>query len=227
MGKKIHPFLLRTRYYPNYKFLNKTPFNLSKNNFKIILDIYYILKFLEKKFIFINTKIIISNYKTIIIYLIIPDIKNIFINQNLIIKQKQEKDFLLKELNTLLDKLNYKYKQQNLFKVDIITSKKYFNYTNYLFYLIKDLIKKMFSLKNIFTKILEELNILKSNNFFILQGIKIKISGRINGAELAKIETYKKGIIPLHSIINNIQYNKYNIKTKFGLLGIKIWLFLS
>nr|QEM01864.1 30S ribosomal protein S3 [Nephromyces sp. ex Molgula occidentalis] len=228
MGRKINPFLLRTGYYPNYKFFNKVPFTLSKKQFKnyqVILDIYSFIKKLENKFIILDSKIILVNFKTIIIYFILPDKRNSILNTNLLNIYKQEKKYFLLELNYFLLKLNIKYKNNYLFKIDIINSNKYFNYQNYLFYWIKFLMKKIFSFKVIFNKLLEELNILEKNNSFLFYGIKLKISGRINGSELAKIETFKKGNIPLHTIINNIQYNNYFIKTNFGTLGIKIWLF--
>nr|QEM01834.1 30S ribosomal protein S3 [Nephromyces sp. ex Molgula occidentalis] len=229
MGKKIYPFLLRTGYYPNYKFFTKVPFTLSKNQFnnsKIILDVYSSLRKLEIKFIILDSKVILLNSKTILIYIILPSKKNSNLNSTLLSHSKQEKNNLLIEINNILSKLNFKYKNNYSFKIDIINSTKYFNYQKYLFYWIKFLMKKIFSFKVIFNKLVEELSILSYNKSFLYYGIKLKISGRINGSELAKIETFKKGTVPLHTIINNIQYDNYFIKTNFGLLGIKIWLFI-
>jgi small subunit ribosomal protein S3 len=56
------------------------------------------------------------------------------------------------------------------------------------------------------------------------EGIKIQISGRIGGAEMARSETYKEGRIPLHTFRANIDYALGEALTKVGLLGIKVWI---
>ncbi len=56
-------------------------------------------------------------------------------------------------------------------------------------------------------------------------GIKILISGRLNGAEMARSETYKDGRIPLHTFRADIDYHLSEALTKVGLVGIKVWIF--
>jgi small subunit ribosomal protein S3 len=56
------------------------------------------------------------------------------------------------------------------------------------------------------------------------EGIKVTISGRINGAEMARRETYKEGRIPLHTFRADIDYALAEALTKTGLLGIKVWI---
>jgi small subunit ribosomal protein S3 len=56
------------------------------------------------------------------------------------------------------------------------------------------------------------------------EGIKIQISGRLGGAEMARSETYKEGRIPLHTFRANIDYALGEALTKVGLLGIKVWI---
>jgi small subunit ribosomal protein S3 len=56
------------------------------------------------------------------------------------------------------------------------------------------------------------------------EGIKIQISGRVGGAEMARSETYKEGRIPLHTFRANIDYALGEALTKVGLLGIKVWI---
>lgn len=56
------------------------------------------------------------------------------------------------------------------------------------------------------------------------EGIKVCISGRINGAEMARRETYKEGRIPLHTFRANIDYALAEALTKTGLMGIKTWI---
>lgn len=58
-----------------------------------------------------------------------------------------------------------------------------------------------------------------------VQGIKIQISGRLNGAEIARSEWVRKGRVPLQTLRANIDYTYTTAKTIYGLLGIKIWIF--
>lgn len=56
------------------------------------------------------------------------------------------------------------------------------------------------------------------------EGIKIQISGRLNGAEMARQEMYKEGRTPLHTLRADIDYCLAEALTKVGLLGIKVWI---
>ena len=58
-----------------------------------------------------------------------------------------------------------------------------------------------------------------------IKGIKIQISGRLNGAEIARSEWVKKGRMPLQMLRANIDYATTTAKTIYGILGIKVWLF--
>lgn len=56
------------------------------------------------------------------------------------------------------------------------------------------------------------------------EGIKIQISGRLNGAEMARSEMYKEGRTPLHTLRADIDYAHAEALTKVGILGIKVWI---
>lgn len=56
-------------------------------------------------------------------------------------------------------------------------------------------------------------------------GIKIQVSGRLNGVEMARTETYKEGRTPLHTFRANIDYAWVEAHTKVGRLGVKVWIF--
>ena len=56
------------------------------------------------------------------------------------------------------------------------------------------------------------------------EGIKVQISGRLNGAEMARKEMYKEGRTPLHTFRADIDYCQTEALTKVGLLGIKVWI---
>jgi len=57
------------------------------------------------------------------------------------------------------------------------------------------------------------------------QGIKIKVSGRLGGAEMARSEQYKEGRIPLHTLRADIDYAISEAQTVYGKIGIKVWIF--
>lgn len=56
-------------------------------------------------------------------------------------------------------------------------------------------------------------------------GIKVTVSGRLNGAEMARTESYKEGRIPLHTLRADIDYGFAEALTTFGLIGIKVWIY--
>jgi len=56
------------------------------------------------------------------------------------------------------------------------------------------------------------------------EGIKIQVSGRLNGAEMARSEMYKEGRTPLHTLRADIDYALGEALTKTGLIGIKVWI---
>ncbi|MCX6905800.1 MAG: 30S ribosomal protein S3 [Verrucomicrobia bacterium] len=56
------------------------------------------------------------------------------------------------------------------------------------------------------------------------EGIKIRCAGRLGGAELARVETYHEGRVPLHTLRANIDYGFAEAQTLYGKLGIKCWI---
>ena len=56
------------------------------------------------------------------------------------------------------------------------------------------------------------------------EGIKVQVSGRLNGAEMARSEMYKEGRTPLHTFRADIDYAQAEALTKVGLIGIKVWI---
>ena len=59
---------------------------------------------------------------------------------------------------------------------------------------------------------------------FGIKGIKIKVGGRLNGAEIARAETYKDGSIPLHTLKADVDYATASAHTIYGIIGIKVWI---
>ncbi len=56
-------------------------------------------------------------------------------------------------------------------------------------------------------------------------GIKVRMSGRLNGSEIARTEWYREGRIPLHTFRADIDYGLAEAKTTYGVIGIKVWIF--
>nr|YP_010996993.1 ribosomal protein S3 [Plumbago zeylanica]WPJ72692.1 ribosomal protein S3 [Plumbago zeylanica] len=59
------------------------------------------------------------------------------------------------------------------------------------------------------------------------KGIQIQIAGRIDGKEIARIEWIREGRVPLQTIRAKIDYCAYTVRTIYGVLGIKIWIFID
>jgi small subunit ribosomal protein S3 len=56
-------------------------------------------------------------------------------------------------------------------------------------------------------------------------GIKIKVAGRLNGAEIARSEWYREGRVPLHTFRADIDYGLAEAMTTYGVIGVKVWIF--
>jgi small subunit ribosomal protein S3 len=57
------------------------------------------------------------------------------------------------------------------------------------------------------------------------QGIKVRVSGRLNGAEIARSEWYREGRVPLHTFRADIDYGLAEARTTYGVIGVKVWIF--
>jgi small subunit ribosomal protein S3 len=57
------------------------------------------------------------------------------------------------------------------------------------------------------------------------QGIRACVSGRLNGAEIARSETFRDGRVPLHTLRANIDYSLVEAHTTYGIIGVKVWIF--
>ena len=56
-------------------------------------------------------------------------------------------------------------------------------------------------------------------------GIRVCISGRLNGAEIARSETFREGRVPLHTLRSDIDYAHVEANTAYGIIGIKVWIY--
>ena len=57
------------------------------------------------------------------------------------------------------------------------------------------------------------------------QGVKVRVAGRLGGAEIARAEWHKEGRVPLHTLRADIDYGLAEAKTTYGIIGVKVWIF--
>lgn len=57
------------------------------------------------------------------------------------------------------------------------------------------------------------------------EGVKVKVGGRLNGAEIARSEWYREGRVPLHTLRAEIDYGLAEARTTYGVIGVKVWIF--
>ena len=57
------------------------------------------------------------------------------------------------------------------------------------------------------------------------KGVMVMISGRLNGSEIARSETFREGRVPLHTLRSNIDYAIVEANTTYGIIGVKVWVF--
>jgi small subunit ribosomal protein S3 len=56
-------------------------------------------------------------------------------------------------------------------------------------------------------------------------GVKVRVSGRLNGSEIARTEVYREGRVPLHTFRAEIDYGFAESRTTYGVIGVKVWIF--
>ena len=60
---------------------------------------------------------------------------------------------------------------------------------------------------------------------FGAKGIKVRVGGRLNGAEIARSEWYQDGRLPLHTLKADIDYGQAVARTTYGIIGVKVWIY--
>jgi small subunit ribosomal protein S3 len=60
---------------------------------------------------------------------------------------------------------------------------------------------------------------------FGCKGIKVRVSGRLNGNEIARSEWYLQGRLPLHTLRADIEYGFTEARTTYGVIGVKVWVY--
>ena len=60
---------------------------------------------------------------------------------------------------------------------------------------------------------------------FGAKGIRVRCSGRLGGSEMSRVETYREGRVPLHTLRADIEFCTAEARTKYGIIGVKVWVF--
>lgn len=84
---------------------------------------------------------------------------------------------------------------------------------------IVEQLEKRIAFRRVMRKAVERLQKAK------VKGIKIQVSGRLNGAEIARSEWIREGRVPLHTMRADIDYSEKFAETAYGVIGVKVWLF--
>ncbi len=203
MGQKVNPNVIRLGI---VKLWNSVWFTNSKNFSNYLKNDFEVRKFLYKKLVNASVSKIIIERPTksikIIIYTSRPGV---------IIGKKGED---IEKLRKIIAKITGVPSQINIFEIrkpeiDAILVAK-----NVSLQLEKRIMFRRVMKRSISNAIR-----------FGAKGIKIKVKGRLGGAEIARTEWYKEGRVPLHTLRADIDYGTSNAYTNYGVIGVKVWIF--
>jgi small subunit ribosomal protein S3 len=119
----------------------------------------------------------------------------------------------------LRKKLGVKETEARNFKIHVLEVKKSHLNSKQVSLQIKEQLERRVSYRRCMKKALQE--VMKAGAL----GVKIQISGRLSGAEIARSESVKDGKIPLHTISADIDYATSEALTTYGILGVKVWIY--
>ena len=60
---------------------------------------------------------------------------------------------------------------------------------------------------------------------FGAKGVRIRCAGRLGGAEMGRVETYREGRVPLHTLRADVDFGLAEARTTYGTIGVKVWIF--
>nr|AYC63861.1 ribosomal protein S3 [Dichotomosiphon tuberosus] len=218
MGQKVHPVGFRlgiTKYHQSQWYASK--YNYST----FFSEDFFLRKIILKNFT--NTtisKIEIHRKMEDDFHIIIYTLQAKSIlgddDENLVILKK----YFVDELKKYRNKKNVKLNNSNEIKLSLCIielTKPELNAS-----IISNIIAEQLQKRILFRRIIKK-SIQSAQNAEV-KGIKIQISGRLNGSEIARSEWIRHGSIPLQTLNANIDYCFREIKTIYGILGIKVWV---
>ena len=129
------------------------------------------------------------------------------------------KEYLIKLIKNLI--LNFKLNNNNNYFINLKFIDDIFEDPMFIAKFLAKQLNKRIPFRRALNETLENIDLQS------IKGIKIQISGRLDGEEMARTEWKLLGQLPLHTLNSNINYINYPIKLHFGILGIKIWLCIN
>lgn len=222
MAQKIHPLGFRLVTIQKSKSLWYTNF---ENYSTIICEDTIIRRIVETYNIIIRTINKKDKITNIIIKVGIGKIlieRNINYNKIRVFIYTARPGILVGKLGNELNLIILNFKKYFITKIIILNIIE-INEPNYLAILLGALIVEFLEKRIPFRKIISDI-IQKAKNTNVC-GIKVQISGRLNGIDMARNEWVRNGSLPLQTLRANIDYAEKRANTVYGVLGIKIWLF--
>lgn len=228
MGKKVNPLTFRLGIYQNHRsnwFSNFKDYSkILKQDRQIRLLLIWFLKFIEE-----NEKNKLFNFHDI-------NIERFSNNNKLLIEIKILQKIDIKDLfNKYYEKCSnifYEIKKLSFIQqiyIRLVNINKYLIDATFILDLLTSKVSKKVTFRRAIQTVLYEFrsltNQLKKTNTSIKDfGLIIKISGRINGVDLAHVTKVNEGTISLQKLTSNISYKSERLETPFGTIGIKIWV---
>lgn len=211
MGQKTHPTGFRLGVNKKH---NSTWFANYAAYSKVLEEDYKIRKFFDQEFETVYNKAGISKLEI-----------NRKVNQlELLIHAARPKAIAVdsgedKSITSLKNKLKNLLNGSKQIRIKVIQIAKSENESSLVARSIADQLEKRVAFRRAVRQTTQ--NLQKSG----VKGYKIQVSGRLNGAEIARAEWVKEGRVPLQTIRADISYSTHRANTTYGVLGIKVWIF--
>jgi small subunit ribosomal protein S3 len=206
VGQKIHPKCLRLgitqQHLSNWFGDKKSYSNLILQDFLIR---NFLQDFLSKKQISISDIQIERTYNLISVFILTPNVAK-FVKLNLVELRESLTRSIKSNDNLIFIPINIPNKSQE-------TS------------LVAEQVVKKLENRYPFKRAMKEA--IRQTQASGIEGIKIQVSGRLNGAEIARSEWKREGRVPLHTLRAKIGFAYQTAFTIYGILGVKVWLFLG
>lgn len=129
---------------------------------------------------------------------------------------KLDKRENLRKLKSNLKKVITKPKK---IQIKVLQIHEFLNESSIVIQLLADEIKKRIPFRQAIRKMAGRLRVAG------VEGFKIQVSGRLDGAEMARAEWVREGRVPLQTLRANISYSTQGVNTIYGVLGLKVWIF--
>ncbi len=226
MGQKIHPYGFRLG---NHK-QHQANWYGSKNTYSaqlfedLFIRQYFSTKYKNLGLLGIQTERKINNHIKIFLVCVKSSLLLNPKNETIRDVQRDIRKKLIDYQSSFLTNLNFDgrlnpYEQSVHITLRIIELEDYEQNAVFIADFLIDQLEKRVSFRRAMKKTFQRLERIK------LDGIKIQIAGRLNGAEIARTEWLREGRVPLQTLNANIDYCYKTAQTIYGILGIKIWIF--